>query len=97
MMGLVLLPARTVIRLIDGVASIASIEREMRGLRGDMRRVVEGIEGLRTDVRAMHGGVGRISTSTESLEAKVDELSVHLDAIGALATRFGRFGARRTQ
>ena len=95
MMGLVLLPARTIIRLIDGVASIASIEREMRGLRGDMRQVVTGIEGLRADVRAMHGGVGRISTSTESLEAKVDELSVHLDAIGALASRFGRIGTRR--
>ena len=97
MMGLALLPARTIIRLVDGVASIASIEREMRGLRGDMRQVVEGIEGLRADVRSMHGGVGRIGTSTESLEAKVDELTVHLDVIGGLASRFGRFGVRRPQ
>jgi hypothetical protein len=95
MMALLLLPARTVVRVVDGVASIGAVERELRGLRGDMRQVVTGIEGLRTDVRAMHGGVGRINSSTEALETKVDELAVHLDAIGALASRFGRFGARR--
>jgi hypothetical protein len=96
MIGLLLAPARQVIRLLDGIAAISSIEREMRGLRGDMREVVTGIEGLREDVRSMHAGVGRIGTATEALEAKVDEVTVHLDAVGALATRFGRFGARRT-
>jgi hypothetical protein len=93
--GALLLPARMVIRLVDGIASLSSIEREMRGLRGDMREVVSGIEGLRDDVRELGGGVGRISTSTKALETKVDGLAVHLDAVGALATRFGRFGARR--
>ena len=95
MIGLLALPARTVVRLIDGIASLTSIEREMRGLRGDMRQVVEGIEGLRADVRAMHGGVNRISTATEALEAKVDDVSVHIDALGTLAGRLGRFGTRR--
>ena len=95
MIGALLLPARTAARLLDGIASISSIERELRGLRGDMREVVAGIEGLREDVRSMHSGVGRIGTATEALESKVDEVSVHIDALGALASRFGRFGARR--
>lgn len=81
--------------LLAPLRAVVSIEREMRGLRGDMRQVVDGIEGLRDDVRAMQGGVGRISDATVSLESKVDELSVHIDALGALATRFGRFGGRR--
>jgi hypothetical protein len=72
-----------------------SIERELRGLRGDIREVIDGIDGLRSDVRAMHGRVGRISTATEALEAKVDDLSVHIDALGSLAGRLGRFGGRR--
>jgi hypothetical protein len=97
MIGALLLPARTVIRVIDGIAAIASIEREIRGLRGDMSRVVTGIEGLRDDVRAMHGGVDRIGTSTQALEAKVDGLGVHIDALGSLAGRLGRFGARRRE
>jgi hypothetical protein len=83
--------------LLAPLRALVSIERELRGLRGDMRAVIDGIEGLRDDVRAMHGGVGRISTSTEALESKVDELSVHIDALGTLAGRLGRFGARRPQ
>jgi hypothetical protein len=53
MIGALLLPARTVIRVIDGIAAI--------------------------------------------LEAKVDGLGVHIDALGSLAGRLGRFGARRRE
>jgi uncharacterized protein YoxC len=77
------------------VRALVSIEREMRGLRGDMRDILAGIEGLREDVQTLHGGVGRIGDATVSLETKVDELAVHIDALGTLAGRLGRFGARR--
>ena len=77
------------------VRALVSIEREMRGLRGDMRNILAGIEGLREDVQALHGGVGRIGDATVSLESKVDELGVHIDALGTLAGRLGRFGVRR--
>jgi len=81
--------------LLAPLRAVASIEREMRGLRGDIRDVLGAVEGLRDDVRSLQGGVGRIGNATVSLESKVDDLSVHIDALGALATRFGRFGGRR--
>lgn len=81
--------------LLAPVRAIASIERELRGLRGDMRDILAGIEGLRDDVQALHGGVGRIGDATVNLETKVDELGVHIDALGTLAGRLGRFGTRR--
>jgi archaellum component FlaC len=87
--GLLLAPARAAQRVVDGLAAIGSIERELRS-------VSAGIEGLREDVRSMQGGVERIGASTEALETKVDEVTVHLEVVGALAHRFGRFGARRT-
>jgi hypothetical protein len=83
--------------LLAPLRALSSIERELRGLRGDMRDVIAGIDGLREDVRAMHAGVGRIGKATEALETKVGELSVHIDALGALAGRIGRFGARRRE
>jgi hypothetical protein len=83
--------------LLAPLRAIVSIEREMRGLRGDMRDVLGAIEGLREDVHQLHGGVGRIGDATVSLESKVDELGVHIDALGTLAGRLGRFGARRRE
>ena len=69
-----------------------------RALLAPLRSIVaieQAIRGLREDVRSLQGGVDRIGDATANLETKVDEVGVHLDAIGALATRFGRFGARR--
>jgi uncharacterized protein YoxC len=83
--------------LLAPLRALVSIEREMRGLRGDMRDVLDGINGLREDVQQLHGGVGRIGDATVNLEAKVDELGVHIDALGTLAGRLGRFGARRRE
>jgi hypothetical protein len=81
--------------VVAPLQALVSIERELRGLRGDMQEVITGIEGLRDDVRALHSGVGRISDATVNLEGKVDELGVHIDALGTLAGRIGRFGVRR--
>jgi hypothetical protein len=67
--------------LLVPVRAIVAIERELRGLRDD--------------VQALHGGVGRIGDATANLEGKVDELGVHIDALGTLAGRIGRIGARR--
>ena len=83
--------------LLAPLRAIVAIEHELRGLRGDMRDVLGAIEGLRDDVRSLHGGVGRIGDATVSLESKVDELGVHIDALGTLAGRLGRFGARRRE
>jgi hypothetical protein len=83
--------------LLAPLRALVSIERELRGLRGDMRDVLDGINGLREDVQQLHGGVGRIGDATVNLEAKVDELGVHIDALGTLAGRLGRFGARRRE
>jgi len=69
-----------------------------RALFAPLRAIVaieQEIRGLRDDVRSLQAGVDRIGDSTVNLETKVDELGVHLDAVGALATRFGRLGARR--
>ena len=81
--------------LLAPVLALVSIERELRGMRGDMREVLGAIEGLRDDVRGLNGGVARIGDATVSLEGKVDELGVHIDALGTLAGRLGRFGTRR--
>jgi hypothetical protein len=83
--------------LLAPLRAIVAIEREMRGLRGDVQDVLAGIQGLRDDVRSLHGGVGRIGDATVSLETKVDELGVHIDALGTLAGRLGRLGARRRE
>lgn len=81
--------------LLAPVRALSSIERELRGMRGDVRDVLAAVEGLREDVRALHGGVGRIGDATVNLEAKVDDLGVHIDALGTLAGRIGRLGVRR--
>jgi uncharacterized protein YoxC len=81
--------------LLAPVRALVSIEREMRGMRADMRDVLDAVNGLREDVQSLHGGVGRIGDATVNLEAKVDELGVHIDALGTLAGRLGRFGTRR--
>jgi hypothetical protein len=38
-----LAPARLILRSLEGIAAVASVEREMRGLRGDMREVIDGV------------------------------------------------------
>jgi hypothetical protein len=95
MIGRLLAPIGHVARALEGIAAVTAVEREMRGLREDMREVIEGVEGLRADVRSLNGGVGGIREATESLDAKIDEVSVHLQAVGVLAGRLGRLGARR--
>jgi hypothetical protein len=81
--------------LLVPVRAIVAIERELRGMRGDVQELLGAVEGLRDDVRTLHGGVGRIGDATVNLEGKVDELGVHIDALGTLAGRIGRIGARR--
>ena len=83
--------------LLSPLRALVSIERELRGLRGDMQAVLAGIEGLRDDVQVLHGGVGRIGDATVNLEAKVDQLGVHVDALGTLAGRLGRLAGRRRE
>jgi hypothetical protein len=93
--GRLLAPVGYVARALEGIAAVKAVEREMRGLRDDMREVIAGVEGLREDVRSLNGGVGGIREATESLDAKIDDVSVHLQTVGALAARVGRLGARR--
>jgi hypothetical protein len=80
--------------LLSPLTALASIERELRGMRGDVRELLGAIEGLRDDVRGLNGGVSRIGDATVSLESKVDGLTVHVDALGSLAGRIGRLGVR---
>jgi outer membrane murein-binding lipoprotein Lpp len=70
--------------------SIASMERDMRGMRNDLQSAVASIEALRGDVRGLDGSVQGIREATESLEAKVDELGGSLKRIDALVPRITR-------
>ena len=70
--------------------SMASIERDMRGMRTDLQSAVESIEALRGDVRGLDGSVHGIREATESLEAKVEELGGSLKRIDALVPRITR-------
>lgn len=70
--------------------SIASIEKDMRGMRGDLQKAVDGIDALRGDVRSLEGSVTGIRDATVSLENKVDELGGSLKRIDALVPRITR-------
>lgn len=64
-----------------GVA-IASIEREMRGMRGDLREVIAALGALREDVGVLDGSVSGIRDATVSLEQQVAGLEDHLLTVG---------------
>ena len=71
-------------------ASMASIERDMRGMRAELQEAVAGIEALRGDVRNLDGSVGGIRDATVSLEEHVISLGGSLRRIDALVPRIGR-------
>ena len=70
--------------------SIASIERDMRGVRRDLQETVAGIEALRDDVRRLDGSVGGIRDATVSLEEQVVSLGHSLRRIDSLVPRLSR-------
>ncbi len=82
-------------RLIATVESlsvgIASIEREMRGMRRDMRQVIDSVEGLREDL----AGFDDIRGATTSMDREVQELGRSLDHVNALFERYPRLTGRQ--
>ena len=91
--------ARRVERVLVSVEELAvgvrSLDREMRGLRGDMREVVDGVERLREEVHTMRRGGDGIRGATEDLDAKMEGVAASLGHIDALTARVGRIGLRR--
>lgn len=70
--------------------SIASMERDMRGMRKDLVKTVAGIEALRDDLRSVDGSVTGIRDATGALEQQVLGLSKSLRRIDALVPRLSR-------
>jgi methyl-accepting chemotaxis protein len=70
--------------------SIASIERDMRGMRKDLQSAVAGIESLRGDVRGLDGSIVGIREATERLEEQVSGLGKSLKRIDSLVPRLSR-------
>ena len=70
--------------------SIAAMERDMRGMRNDLREAVDSIGALRGDVRNLDQSVTGIRDATVSLEGKVEELGGSLKRIDALVPRITR-------
>jgi len=82
-------------RLIATVESLAvgitSIEREMKGMRRDMAKVIESVEGLRADL----DGFDDVRNATVSMDKGVDELRNGLDGLNALLDRYPRLLGQR--
>jgi hypothetical protein len=92
-------------QLVDGVLAM---QKELAGMRRDVKALGNRVDGLRGDVQAMHAGVGGIRGATESLDQRFHEvpeklnaveerlgsLTGTLESVDALASRFGRFGRR---
>lgn len=98
-------PVKEAIRRLDRIltsleslgGSIAVIEREMTGMRADLREVIGTLEHLRGDVNGLNGSVNGIREATEALEEQVVGLDAHLQGVGktlrrvdAMVPRLGR-------
>jgi ABC-type transporter Mla subunit MlaD len=85
-----------ILRSIEVLAvSIKAIEADMRGMRADLREVIEGVDELRTAVEALDGSVGGIRDATLSLDRRVVELGdtlVHVDTLARSLSRISRRG-----
>lgn len=94
--------ARRVEQLLASVEAlatgVASLEREFRGLRGDMREVIDGVERLRGEVRGMSDGVHGIRGATSSIEGRIDTVAESLERLDVLTARLQRLsGGRRAR
>lgn len=79
------------ISAVEGLAEgIGSIEREMKGMRRDMRHVIDSIEGLRQDL----AGFDDIRAATVSMDREVQELGRGLDGVNSLLDRYPRLLGR---
>ncbi len=82
-------------RLIVTVESLAegitSIEREMRGMRRDMREVIDSVEGLRGDL----AGFAELREATVTMSEDVKDLAIGLDGLNALLDRYPRLLGQR--
>ena len=91
--------ARRAERLLVSIEELSSgvqaMEREFRGLRSDMREVIDGVERLRGEVRSMSDGVGGIRGSTEGIETRIDGVADSLARLDVITGRLARFGGRR--
>jgi uncharacterized protein YoxC len=76
---------------VEGLAAgIGSIEREMKGMRRDMRQVINSVEGLREDLE----GFDDIRAATVSMDREVKELGQGLDGVNNLLDRYPRLLGR---
>jgi len=82
-------------RLISTVEALAegigSIEREMKGMRRDMRQVIESVEGLRSDL----AGFDDLRDATVTMSQDVKVLGAGLDGLNALLDRYPRLLGQR--
>lgn len=70
------------LRVITGILpALDGLAREFRGLRGDMREVIDGIEQLRGEVRDLQTGIATIADATVSLDGRVSPLPGTMDSI----------------
>ena len=70
------------LRVITGILpALDGIAREFRGLREDMRDVIDGVEQLRVEVRELQTGIGTIAEATVNLDDRVTPLPTTLDSI----------------
>ena len=80
------------ISAVEGLAEgIASIEREMKGMRRDMREVIESVEGLRDDL----AGFDELRDATVSMNRGVRSWAAGLDGLNALLDRYPRLLGQR--
>jgi hypothetical protein len=93
---------------IDGIlsavevlaVSIRSIEKDMRGMRSDLREVIDGVAELKRSVDGLDGSVAGIRETTASLDARVVDVQdslTHVDALARSVPRIGRRAARARQ
>ena len=75
------------ISAVEGLAEgITSIEREMKGMRRDMRQVIDSVEGLRNDL----AGFDDIRAATTSMDREVQAMHQSLDGVNNLLDRYPR-------
>jgi chromosome segregation ATPase len=94
-LGVLERPVRDAIRRLDRIltslemlgGSIKNIERDMTGMRSDLREVIGTLESLRGDVTRLDGSVEGIRAATVSLEDQVIGLAEHLEGVGKTLQR----------
>ena len=77
-----------ILRSLETVGTaLGSIDREMKGMRGDLREVRDRLDGLRADVQGMDRSVIGIRDATVALEEQVGGLDEHMVGVSTSLRR----------